>query len=282
MSLPQYVLQSTGVQTAEGNLPFRPEYSFSPQPGNRLSYDFQRVFAAQRQQYYMLPTNSIGPSLIPMGYASILPHSVPSMSVPGNVKNEQIPLEKSERRTPLLAHSIAEDCTSEQSNNSGSGREKAPSKRRTKNKSPTSAEIRTKKQLKHFSRRNKMAVLKFMMRKRKQQQQEQRPLCETEAPEKAEDKVNSPLPTSDAGLEKETETSLTDIITPSLKVSFDATQKIEFISLYYHRRRLPEASSPHFSSVAKTKDNKLDLLLEAVEYLEAWQGTSKVAVDSNE
>ena len=290
MSVQQYLLPPLAGQPSDGNPPSRAEFSFPPKQanssyGNRHPYDLHRVLATSRQQYYMLPSNTMSTSLIPIGYASILPNTVPSMSVAVGGKKEQIPSEKSERRTALFPHSMPDACPSEQSINSAeSATETASSKRKAKSQTPTTADIRTKKQLKHLSRRNKLAVLKFMMRKRKHQQQQQQPLeedplCEIQLPEnEAETKESSPLATSDAALANEMETSLTDIITPSLKVSFDSTQKIEFISLCYHRRRQTEVTSQQAS---KTKDNKLDLLLEAVEYIEAWQSTPTVPVESN-
>lgn len=90
-----------------------------------------------------------------------------------------------------------------------------------------------------------MAVLKYLMRKRKQQSEAKS------------------VPMVAVPVEEQKPATPIDLIAPSLKVSFDANEQIDSISLYYHRK-CPSVSRPPL----KTSENKLDLLLEAVEYIE--------------
>jgi hypothetical protein len=130
----------------------------------------------------------------------------------------------------------------------------------------------TKNLMKRMKQRNNLAVLKYMVQKRRQQQKiskKKLPAVKTQA--------ISP-PTIDTSISKtvEIETKLEDIIASSLKITLNAAQKIESISLYYHQRHKPE----HAVRTSSNMDNNLDLLIEAVKLIEMYDGSSKLALKS--
>jgi hypothetical protein len=128
-----------------------------------------------------------------------------------------------------------------------------------------------------MARLNRLAILKYMMRKRKQQKQQS---ISTPPPPLQQIKPESvPIPIIKP---EEIKTNLPDIIAPSLKISFDPTQKIESIVLYYHRRRKSDLTSENPSKLSNTTDNRLDLLVEAVDYLETQQGHLNLTSCSNQ
>jgi hypothetical protein len=134
-------------------------------------------------------------------------------------------------------------------------------------------DFRAKKELRRITHRNRLAVLKFMMRKRKQQKKERisiPKLPDTKPEPVAPNLVSTPIAKPD-----KMEEDLPDIIASSLRIFLDATQKVESIYLYYHRRRKSDINneSPPISST----DNKLGLLIEAVEFIETLHGSSKLA-----
>lgn len=135
-------------------------------------------------------------------------------------------------------------------------------------KSTKKVEKKAKNQWKNISRRNKAAVLKFLMRKRKQQIEAKNSQTNVRREEKLEEKT-SPI----------------DLIVPNLKVSFDSNDQIEFISLYYHRRKSPDETKTNDEcsrQLLKNSENKLDLLLEAVEFIETQKDKRTLSSDSNE
>lgn len=229
-----------------------------------LPYNIQRLLSANNQQYYRGPSDFMATNILPLPYNPILPGintDTSSLSNSTDVTNARKSREK------FVGKSIPEQMQTEE----GSLPSKpltavisAGKERRQKNS--TKKDILTRKQLRRLTRRSRLAVLKFMMRKRKQKEQERISThvipalaSEQPAPEMASiSMVNS----------VKMDPCLPDVIASSLKISFDSTQKIESIYLYYHRRRQPDII-PEQSAITATKsENKLSLLLEAVELLE--------------
>jgi hypothetical protein len=133
--------------------------------------------------------------------------------------------------------------------------------------------LRTKHQLKDISRRNRLAVVKFLVRKRKQQKEQQRSLSSEKLRESQITREQSTIDTSltmrsTSPLNNEMPANSLNIIGPTLKVSFDSAQKMDFFSLYYHRRCQPSHAHEHTCTQSTPSDNKLDLLLKAVDYIE--------------
>jgi hypothetical protein len=147
---------------------------------------------------------------------------------------------------------------------------KSPVEKRKRRKSSTK-DTRAKHALRRITQRNRLAVLKFMMRKRQQQKQERAPT--PILPTEGSEPVAAQL---DATCENKSEPIFPEIIAPCLKISIDAAQNIESISLYYHRRRKSEAMARESSPTpAGNADNKLGLLIEALEFMETLHENSK-------
>jgi hypothetical protein len=156
---------------------------------------------------------------------------------------------------------------------------KIPDPKRRLQKKPKIEDNRTKTLIKRMKQKNKMAVLKFMMRKRKQQQ---RQISKKQLPEVTIEKVIPPMAASYVSKPVEIESTLIDIIASSLKITFNAARKIESISLYYHQRHKSEVESQHSLMTSNNTENKLDLLIEAVNLIEMHHGSSKLALESLE
>lgn len=231
-----------------------------------LPYNLHQLLAGTGQQYCILPAD-----LIPTNIISVT-STTPPVLIPSDIKNDEI-------NKKSIQTSKDKQSVSFKSSKTAVSIIKKMDGKNQKQKKPSKKDIRTKKQLQRLARRNQLAIMKFMMRKRKQQRQERKSVAKV--PEVTKDQVVSKL--ADRPLENmnKVEPNLPDIITPSLKISFDATQNIESISLYYHRRRKPEISNRSPSSSLTNSDNKLSLLIEAVELIETLRGNSKSATSSD-
>ena len=122
-----------------------------------------------------------------------------------------------------------------------------------------------------MKRRQKLAILKFMIYKRKRQQLSQK---------KKVDQVNieKDIPkTVDNNVSK-----TTNIIASSLKITFNSAQKIGSISLYYHQQHKPAINTKHSLVTSHHTDNKLNLLIEAVNFIEMYKDNGKVPIQSIE
>jgi hypothetical protein len=116
-----------------------------------------------------------------------------------------------------------------------------------------------------------------MLRKRKQQKQQS--ISISPLPDKQMTSESLAIPIVKP---EEMKTNLPDIIAPSLKITFDPTQKIESIVLFYHRRRKPDLTSENSLKLLNATDNRLDLLVEAVDFLETQQGHLNLTSYSNQ
>ncbi|CAF0845897.1 unnamed protein product [Adineta ricciae] len=143
-----------------------------------------------------------------------------------------------------------------------------------KHRKSSMKEIRAKRELRRITNRNRLAILKFMMRKRKQGKQGRKPI-----PECLDTNMQS-ISTESSPVFTEKQSNLPEIIAPCLKISIDSSQNIESISLFYHRRRRPEIVKENTPTASTSIDNRLGLLLEAVEFIETLQENSKSATVS--
>ncbi|CAF3378710.1 unnamed protein product [Rotaria sp. Silwood1] len=73
-----------------------------------------------------------------------------------------------------------------------------------------------------------------------------------------------------------------DITALNLKITYNTAQKIEFISLYYQKRHKSKIEKePNFVASNNTV-NKLGLLIEAINFVETYNGNSKLTLKSIE
>ncbi|CAF2527747.1 unnamed protein product [Rotaria sp. Silwood2] len=136
----------------------------------------------------------------------------------------------------------------------------------------------TKTLIRRIKQRNKLAILKFMIRKRKKQQQVLKKSISAIPIEKLVEqtidiKAPKPIPL---------ETMPPDIIALNLKVTFNTAQKLESISLYYQQRHKPEIKREPSFVAANNTVNKLDLLIEAINFIETCNGNLKLTLESIE
>ena len=94
--------------------------------------------------------------------------------------------------------------------------------------------------------------------------------------------TNAEQATTDSQLVEEThKPTLPDILASNLKITFDATQQIQSISLSYDRRRKPECKNERTLSISSISNNRLGLLIEAMELVETFRNHSNVVVPTN-
>ena len=247
-------------------------------PANSSPYNFPRLLVDARSSCYMIPTNLIPTNILPTTCSSILPGTIPSRPIPTEVRKNREKRGNSIRKPKVIQNPIEQRETDEKSVPSKAETRDISTVKKRKRKNSHTKDIRTKKQLQRLTRRNQLAVLKFMLRKRKLQKQER--VSVPKMPElKAEQVVPKSISTHMAKPEN-METNLPDIIAPCLKITFDATQKIESVTLYYHRRRKPDVINESSCKLSNNADNRLGLLLEAVDFIETLHGSSTVALPS--
>ena len=231
------------------------------------SYHLHRFLTATPTQYCMIPQNLIPASILPVAYSSVLFDT----SVDNPDKKNASRKEEEEKEK------VRKSNMTQKPNNKSLIKDISARKKR-KRKNLSQKDSRTKKQLRRMVRLQQLAVLKYMMRKRKQEKQQSIPTPPPLPQQITPELVPIPIPKSEA-----VKTNLPDIIVPSLKISFDSTQKIESIALYYHRRRKSDLNSDDNSlKLSNTTDNRLDLLVEAVDYLETQQGHLNLTSCSNQ
>jgi hypothetical protein len=109
--------------------------------------------------------------------------------------------------------------------------------------------------IKRMKQKNKLAILKFMTQKRKKKLQ----MKGAEAVSKS----------------SQTQTKSNDLIASNLKITFNATQKIESISLYYHQQK-HQIETEDSLTASNTAENRLDLLIEAANFVEMHKDHSKL------
>jgi hypothetical protein len=69
---------------------------------------------------------------------------------------------------------------------------------------------------------------------------------------------------------------LPDIIVPSLKITFNTPRKIQSISSYYYHQNKPDIKTEVHFITSNNSDNKLDLLIEPVKFIETYNDKLKV------
>jgi hypothetical protein len=249
---------------------------------SNLSYNLHRLLLNAHRQYCMVPSNLMSTNILPITCSSIVPGTIPSTSsvpIAAGMEKERKNRQKGARKSKIIQKSTVGRLRDEQSLTSKSQTTYISTTKKRKHKNLNMKDIRTKKQLRRITRRNRLAVLKFMMRKRKQQKQQPisiPQLSEVKVEQLVPELVSTHIATSD-----KMETNLPDIIAPSLKISFDATQKIESISLYYYRRQKPDITNENSPKSSTIADNRLGLLIEAVDFIETLQSSLKLASPSN-
>ncbi|CAF1335765.1 unnamed protein product [Rotaria sordida] len=137
----------------------------------------------------------------------------------------------------------------------------------------------TKTLIKLIKQRNKLAVLKFMIRKRKQQQQQ---VSKKNIPAVKIEKVVEQMIDINVPKTISLETKSPDIMALNLKITFNTAQKIESISLYYQQRHKPEIKRESSFVASNNTINKLGLLIEAINFIETHNGNSKLTLESIE
>lgn len=247
-----------------------------------LPFQYSTIIADGYGQYCMVPSSLIPATILPVTCSSTLPETVadqPSIPNTNAAKKEKRQSENNSQSSKRGQKSIVKMLNGQRCFNAKARAIDFSALQKQKHKSSNMREVRARKQLRQFTEQNRLAVLKFMMRKQKQQKQQSsfisRP-SETRVEEKKLESTSTPQIQ-----QQDTESSLPDIIAPSLKISFGATQKIESIALYYHRRRHTNGDNANLPKPSIGDDNRLSLLLEAVELLETLQGNSKIIPSAN-
>lgn len=249
---------------------------------NHFSYNLHRFLPIGHSQYCIVPPNLGSTNILPMTCSSTLPETIsniPSVAMATDIKKGRKPREKDSRKSKVIQKPTVEKLADEQSSIFKSSTTNTSIIKKKNHKKSNIKDIRTKKQLRRVTRRNRLAVLKFMMRKRKQEKQQLIPtsqLCEPKV-----EQVVSKLESTPIARPVKMEQNLPDIIAPSLKITLDANQKIESISLHYHRRRKPDITNENSPKSLTIAGNKLGLLLEALEFMETFNGSLKSAPTSN-
>lgn len=214
-------------------------------------------------QYCLMPSNAMSPGILPMGYSSMISSNVVNTTLepmPTDTEKEWQKRDEEEGKSKVVQESLpSKSCVKKTS---------VIKDRKVKHSTPR--DVRTKNQLRRLIHRNRLAVLKFMVHKRKQQKQKTISVP-TSLDTKVEQATTQQVFSNHTRVEGKTEATVPDILAPSLKVTFDANQKIESICLFYHRRRKPDRSS----------DNRLSLLIEAMELVETFQGNPKLVAPPN-
>lgn len=111
---------------------------------------------------------------------------------------------------------------------------------------------RMKSKLKRVSRRNRLIVLKFLLRKRR----DERRRLKTR-----ENQLNDQI----------------DVTPTKIQIFIDENEKFRSISLFYHRQNLFDEEKTSFSS--NKTENNLDLLIEAVQYIEKCRNNERIEFD---
>lgn len=246
---------------------------------NNLPYNLHQFSPAVYAPYCMVPSNSKSNNILPITYSPISSettvNNISSMTIPTDIERE-----KSDRKSENIQKPGVKRLSGQQSSTSKPSITCISTIKKEKNKKSSTKDIRTKKQLRRITRKNRLAVLKFMMRKRKHEKQQH-----LLSPSFSEPTIEQIVPKL---IESETtekpvkiEQNLPDIIAPNLKITLDASQKIESITLYYHRRRKPIIDNQNSPKTWSIADNKLDLLIEALEYMETSRGNLKLPLNSN-
>ena len=247
-----------------------------------LPFQYSTIIADGYGQYCMVPSSLIPATILPVACSSTLPETVTDQPLIPNTnaaKKEKRQSENNSQKSKVGQKAMVKMLRGQRCFNTKTRAIDFSDPQKRKHKSSNTREVRARKQLRHFTEQNRLAVLKFMMRKQKQQKQQSSLISrfpETKVEEKKPESASTPQIQ-----QQDTESSLPDIIAPSLKISFGATQKIESIALYYHRRRQTNVDNANRSKPSIGDDNRLSLLLEAVELLETLQGNSKIIPSSN-
>lgn len=170
----------------------------------------------------------------------------------------------------LLSTSAASECLLEDKKDMTPRNSitETPAVRRRIEKLPKTSIDRTRMLIKRIKRRNKLAVLKLMMQKQKRN--EQKLSKNTFSEVKIDPSIGKPL-----------ETNSIDINGVKLKIIFDASQQIDTICLYYHKRDNNEIKQTSPCVTPRNNTNKLDLLIEAIEFIEKSSETSKLSQKPN-
>jgi len=251
---------------------------------NNSSYHLHRFLTTRPRQYCMVPSNLISTNILPMPCSSILPETVgvnPPVLIPNDIKNERRRRrEKSTGKSKIMQRTVKEMLRDKGSFISKSLTTDISAHKKRKHKTSNIKDIRTKKQLKRITRQNRLAIFRFMMRKRKQQKQQS--VSIPQLPNTIVEQMTSESVRTPTVKPEEMKTDLPDIIAPSLKISFDTTQKIESIVLYYHRRRKPDPTYENSLTLLNAADNRLDLLVKAVDLLETQQDHLNLTSSSNQ
>ncbi|CAF3570082.1 unnamed protein product [Adineta steineri] len=221
-----------------------------------------------------VPLVASSPMLSVATNATPPPPPQPTMT---NVKEKRKKREKVSLKSEITQSPIVQKLNDEKMLTTKPMTTNMPVIKKRKHKKSHKKDIRTKKELRRFKDRNRLAVMKFMMEKRKQKHKQQKQM-EIPTPNLVEVKneLIAPKlePTHTSKLD-DIEMNLPEIITPCLKISIGANEKIESISLSYHRRLKSNTSNRNSPIPSTIADNKLGLLIEAVEFIETLHGSSK-------
>jgi hypothetical protein len=242
--------------------------SCSNSSSNNLSCNFTDFLSVPHEHYFMVPSNPMFINIPPMTCSSLLPESFAPISLlpfPDTMENM-----RQKRKKPNVVPVLKDE------ENTGSNPLISESSviRKRLQKKPKIEDNRTKTLIRRMKHSNKLAVLKFMVRKRKQQQQQQ------EASDNKFPEFKTEKDISDVSQTVKMETNSASVIASNLKITFDGAQNIASISLYYHQRHKHEAHIEHPFEVSNNTDNKLGLLIEAVDFLETYNGSTKLALES--
>jgi hypothetical protein len=247
---------------------------------SNLSYNLPYFLTSPQEPYYMLSSNPMSINLPTVPCSTLLPElntTFSPVSFSSNMKKVR-KKRAGPRKSEVVQNPTAEVSMDQKNMVPTSLISKIPVLRRRLQKKSKLKDNRIKALTSRMKQKNKLAVLKFMIGKRKRQQQQQ----QISKKKISEIKIETAVPEMvDSNVSKivEMEKKLPDIIASNLKITFNAAQKIEAISLYYHQRHKPEIET---ANSLIPSNNKLDLLIEAVNFIEMYNGSPKLPLESIE
>jgi hypothetical protein len=228
------------------------------------------------RHYYMPPSNPMSMNIPTITCSTRLPQfdtTFSSRSLSNNMK--ELRQKRSDpHKSEAVENPLVEVQVSEKNVGSIPVVTKMPMLRRHGQKKPKKEDHRTRTLIKRMKQKNKLAILKFMIRKQKQR------IAKKKLPEVKTEVVVSSIIDCDIAKPMEIQTKSSDLIASNLKITFNATQKIESISLFYHQRHKPQIKTDDSLITSNNTENRLDLLIEAVNFIEMYKDKSKLALES--
>ena len=249
---------------------------------NSLPHNLPRLLTVANRHYCIFPAGLTPTDILPTTCSSLSEGITTAPPVLTNTSmKEQQKREKSVRKSKAVQSSPLQTPKNGRYRTVRSLTTATCTINESKHKNARRNDIRIRRQWRRLKLQRQLVFMKFM--KQKQKQRKKQRISWSKLPDsKTEQLVPKLINSQITGSERTLERRLSDIIATNLKISFDATQNIASICLYYHRRHKPDVTNERSSNSMPSSDNKLDLLIEAVEFIETMHGSSEQVLSSNQ